>query len=211
MVLLTIPAVHLQRPAAHHRLACRRRRSSPTADPVYIAIDSVMTMLTEITGDTLTLLRTTPVPFTHILLGKVAATLWRRVDDLNLVLLAATLFSLPPIVLEMAQLWPPDKFPYTSQVGMILLLGAAIIRVVLEPFMVASLGVLLGTALPVRTTAITSTLLLAFFYFLLINLVRLLELSYIMRIAVEAVLPVVLPLAIIWGALRLTEYIVSRD
>lgn len=177
----------------------------------WVIRDSTTSMLKEFSNDTLTLLRTTPLTPQQILLGKVSAALWRRVDDLNLVLLSAVLFSAPPIVLQMAHLWSPDKYPYQSQFAIVCILGASVLRILLEPFMIASLGVMVGAAIPARVPAMTSAGLLVFFYYLLINLPRLLPLSYPMRLLVEAVLPVLLPIVLIWLFLRIGEYLLTRD
>ncbi len=71
--------------------------------------------------------------------------------------------------------------------------------------------VMAGAAVPLRSGAVTTTMLFGFFYFLLINLARLLPLSLPMTILVEGILPIVLPLVISIGALRLAAYFMNRD
>jgi hypothetical protein len=182
------------------------------AQMLFIIIDhAAILMLKEFRDDTITLLRTTPMSPQQIILGKIASALWRRVDDLSLILLSAALFSVPPIILEIAQLWPPDKNPYLTQFGIIIVFGASLLRLLLEPFMVAALGVLVGAAVPVRSSALTAGVLLIIFYFLLINLPRLLPLSYPMRIFIEGVLPVALPLLITWLSIHYAADLMTRD
>jgi ABC-type Na+ efflux pump permease subunit len=176
-----------------------------------VGITAAITMVSELRNNTLHLLMTTPLSLQQILLGKIAASLWRRIDDLTLVALSVICFSLPPIVLEYANLWPPEDYPYVAHLLMILVLGSCIVRVALEPFMVAALGVLAGAAAPVRSVAITTTLILTAFYYLLINLPRLLPLSWPMRLMVEVALPLVLPVVITLGALRFASYLLTRD
>jgi hypothetical protein len=53
--------------------------------------------------------------------------------------------------------------------------------------------------------------LLIIFYFLLINLPRLLPLSYPMRIFIEGVLPVALPLLITWLSIHYAADLMTRD
>lgn len=176
-----------------------------------IANDSATIMLKELSNNTLNLLRTTPLTSKEILLGKIAAAIWRRAEDLNMLLVAASLFGLPAIVMLIANQWSPEQHPITSQVAIVLIFGASILRLALEPFMVATLGVMVGAMVPVRSSALVATLLLTFFYFLFMNLLRLLPLSLLMRVVVEAVLPVALPLLIIWGALNMAAKVMSRD
>lgn len=178
---------------------------------IAIANDAATTMLKELSNNTLNLLRTTPLSSRQILLGKIAAAIWRRAEDLNLLLVSAALFGLPAIVMLMANEWSPEQYVYTSQIGIVLVFGASILRLALEPFMIATLGVLIGAMVPVRSSALVATLLLTFFYFLFINLLRLLPLSLFTHVIVEAVLPVVLPLLIIWGALNMAARVMARD
>lgn len=176
-----------------------------------LGADAAMTMVSELSNNTFTLLQTTPIGLPQILLGKISASIWRRIDDLALLLLVVTIFSFPPVVLEYANLWPPDKFPVVSHLAMIIVIGASIARIALEPFMVAAIGVVVGTAVPVRSAAITTTLVIVGFYYLILNLLRLLHLPLVLRVLVEGVLPVALPLLITALALRLAMYLLSRD
>jgi hypothetical protein len=176
-----------------------------------VGFDAAMTIVDEVRDNTLTLLRATPLTVEQILLGKMSASLWRRVDDLTLILLSITVFSMPPVVLEYANMWSPEKYPVVAHLAMIIVLGASIVRIAVEPFMVAALGVMFGAALPTRSASITVTLVMTGFYFLLINLPRLLPLSLPLRVFVEGVLPLVLPVLITLFALRLTAYLITRD
>lgn len=160
---------------------------------------------------TLALLMTTPLSLRHILYGKAAASVWRQIEDLSLILMAASLLSLPFIGLQYASYWTFDDFTITSRLALILGLGASLIRLILEPFMVAALAMAIGAGVPSRVPAMISLGVTCLFYFLLINLPRLMTLSAEARMLIEFVLPVVLPLAITWGAFHLAIYILRRD
>ncbi len=173
--------------------------------------DAPNNMLKESQHNTLHLLRVTPLTSRQILLGKIAAALWRRVDDINLVLFSAITIGLPIIFVQYANVWDPGEHPFLIQLGMLVVFGVSVIRVVLEPFMVAAIGVMAGAVIPSRSVAQTATGLLTFFYFLIVNLPRLLNLSLPMRVVVEGIFPVVLPLAIAWGAMSLATHFMTRD
>ncbi|MBZ0288835.1 MAG: hypothetical protein K8I30_14555, partial [Anaerolineae bacterium] len=128
-----------------------------------------------------------------------------------LILMAAALLSLPFIGLQYAGYWSFDEFTIVTRLALILGLGSALIRLIIEPFMIAALAMAIGAGVPSRATAMISLAVVTLFYFLLINLPRLMELSAEMRVVVEFVLPLVLPLAITWGSFRLAIYILHRD
>ncbi len=165
----------------------------------------------EYENDTLTLLRATPYPAGEIIGSKVAATLWRQVEDLSLLLVAAALMSLPLLISHVAARWPLASEPLLSRGVMILGLAVSILRLVLEPLMVSMVGVLMGAALRVRSQAMLTTLALTGFYFLLLNLAQRLSLSSPLQLLVEIVLPLVLPLLITGGGFWLTRRLLVRE
>src|SRR5262245_37018621 len=73
---------------------------------LYIGVVAVTAMVDEWRHHTLDLLRTTPLPLEHIVFSKIAAAIWRQLDDLGLILLTATLLSLPMLVIQYANLFP---------------------------------------------------------------------------------------------------------
>jgi hypothetical protein len=178
-----------------------------------IAIGSMaaIAMVDEIRCDTLNLLRATPFSLTSIFASKIAACIWRQVENLSLLIFAVAVFSLPILISQYATLWPIDQHPLLSRVGMILGLVVSVLRLLLEPAMIGALGVMVGVALPVRYSAVITTLILAGFYFLFLNLVRLLPLSWPVRFISEFGLPLVLPILITWGAFKIALYLVQRN
>ncbi|MEQ8677077.1 MAG: hypothetical protein RLP44_14525 [Aggregatilineales bacterium] len=173
--------------------------------------DSVTVITKEFSNDTLTLLRVTPISLREIVLSKVAASFWRRMEPLDNVLSMALYLGTPLLVLVQILSFPPDEYPVTSQLMIVATLIVSIVRLPLEMFMVAMLGTVIGTATRVRTPAIIATGVIVFFYFLLINLPRLLELSLPLQILVDIILPIAVPLVLIWLSLRGTLYLLQRE
>lgn len=178
---------------------------------IAIGMSSAETIVDEQKKDTLTLLRVTPIPLKDILLSKMAASIWRQVEDIGLLLVAALAFSLPLLILQYASFWPLDEFPILARAAMALGLAASLVRLLVEPVMVGAIGVMAGAVLPYRHWARASTAVLTLFYFVLINLPRRLPLGWEMRVLVEIVLPLALPVLIAWVAFRLAHHALTRD
>lgn len=177
----------------------------------HVANESTSAMADEFRNETLTLLRTTPFSAREIILSKIAASVWRRMDDLDYVISLALVLGMPAIALFYLTTWPPNEVPVVAQGLTIIMMASSLIRLPLEMFMVASVGTMMGAAVHNRSTALLSTLTLVFFYFLLINLARLLTLSWPMQLIVDSVLPILFPIVISWLAVRLTLHLVTRD
>lgn len=160
---------------------------------------------------TLALLRTTPMSLRHILYSKAAAGVWRQVEDLGLIVMGVALLTLPIIGLQYATYWPLEEVNVVSRVAIYGGLLASVARVFLEPVMLAACAVAVGSIVPYRTPALLSVVGLGFFYFLLINLPRLLPLTPEVRILLEFVVPVVLPIVITWLAFNVAEYTLRQD
>jgi hypothetical protein len=65
--------------------------------------------------------------------------------------------------------------------------------------------------LPWRNWARASAAVLILFYFLLINLPRRLPMGWEMRMVIEIILPLALPVVITWIAFRLAHHALTRD
>ncbi len=128
-----------------------------------------------------------------------------------MIILAAALISLPLILIQYDIYFSLSDQPVVMRLALIAALGAAILRVIIEPIMVGALGVMVGAAVPSRLSAIVGTTALSASYFLLINLVRLIPLGDAGRLFVEIVLPVALPLLITWGAFRAAARFLTAD
>jgi hypothetical protein len=159
----------------------------------------------------LELLRTTPLSLYEILAAKGSASIWRQIELLEILLFAAALLSLPVVILQHVNLYPPLLYPVPVRVMMILGFAVSLLRVLIEPVMLAALGVLMGTLIQQRITAMLATGALAFAYFVLINLPRLLPLDVPQRFVIEMLLPLVLPAIISFAALRLAVWRVEHE
>jgi hypothetical protein len=156
------------------------------------------------------LLRTTPLTLFEVLAAKGAAAVWRQIEMLEVLLFAAALLSLPMVILQQVNLYPPILYPVPVRVMMITGFAASLLRVVVEPLMLAALGVLMGTLIQSRIPAILATGALAFSYAVLINLPRLLPLTVPERFIVEMVLPLLLPVLIAFASFRLAVWRIER-
>ncbi len=178
---------------------------------ISITTSSAEMIVDEQKKNTLTLLRTTPIPLKDILLSKMAASIWRQVEDIGLLLLAALAFSLPLLILQYASFWPLDEYPVIARVAMASGLAASLVRLLVEPAMVGAIGIMAGAVLPWRSWARASATVLTLFYFLLLNLPRRLLMGWEMRVVIEIVLPLALPVLITGVAFWLAHHALTRD
>jgi hypothetical protein len=151
-----------------------------------IAAKSAATMSDEMRNKTMHLLMATPMSLDQILLGKVAAAIWRNMDDLILIVQGAALFGPPLIIMHYASLFPLFEFGIVSYPLIIGMLLVALGRLILEPVMFGMIGVGIGAFVPYRSTAMTASVALVAFYFLLMYMVHQLG-SQSMVAALEAV------------------------
>ena len=116
---------------------------------------------------TLDLLRVSLVPLDHIILGKVAASLWRCMEDIDLILLAAAVAGMP--ILTIYHFGPLRAEEVTLGIRVLAAAGIFVlpVRLMLEPFMLASVAVAVGTVSPTRAGAVVVTVAFAVFYVVL--------------------------------------------
>lgn len=157
------------------------------------------------------LLRVTPFPLESIIASKIAASIWRQVEDLGLLLTAAVLLSMPLLISQYATLWPLREYPVLSRLAIVLGLAVSMLRLALEPFMIGALGMMLGAALRNRAAGVITTVVLTGFYFILLNLLRYLQMDTAMRFFVEFALPLILPVLIIAGSFQASRYFLNRE
>ena len=176
-----------------------------------IGFFTVRLVVEEQRDNTMTLLRITPMSLRQILYSKAAAGVWRQVEDLGLVIMSASLLTLPVIGLLYAQYWAFEENTLVSRLTLMLGLLSSLLRLMLEPLMIAALALATGALVPVRIHANIALGGLFFFYFLLLNMPRLLELPPALRILLEFALPLALPVLIALGALQLAQRLLTRD
>jgi len=119
-----------------------------------VAIEAANAMQSEMTNNTFELLRTTPMSLNQILLGKVAASIWKHMDDFIMLAQITLAFSPPVLFTEYAQIWPVNETPIIAPA--LTLIGAivVVIRVLVEPVMIGVLAVFIGVVVPGRSRAI---------------------------------------------------------
>lgn len=176
-----------------------------------IGISASDAMTKELENDTFNLLRVTPFKLENILASKIAAAIWRQVEDLGLLITACAILSMPLLISHYATLWPLAHYPLLSRAAMLLGLITSLLRLALEPFMIGAVGLFMGIALRRRAPAVLGMLAVAFFYFLFINLLPYIQMDWQFHFLVEFALPLVMPLLIIWGSLMLSRWLITRE
>lgn len=189
-----------------------------------VALDANRAMQQEFANNTFNLLRSTPMTLSQIFLGKVAAAIWRRMDDLVMVAQLALVFSPPILFAVYNQLFPVSERPIAASLltllGMVILLG----RAILEPLMVGVLSVFIGMVVPGRGRSVTAAVVIASFYFLLLNLFSYLPMvrgyetpegmvapNANLIITIDFILPIVIPAILIYSLIKLAETMITRD
>lgn len=179
-----------------------------------IAASAADAMQEEFRNNTLQLLRATPMSLTQIVLGKVAAAMWKRMDDLALCGLIVLSVSPPIFFLIYEGYWPYEEYRALNMGLVLLALLVNLLRLVLEPVMVGLIAVVVGMLVSQRSQAITTAIVLGAFYFVLLNVGRNLPAFVGLPgwiFIFDFVLPLLLPALLILGLLRLSTRILSRD
>ena len=199
-----------------------------------IAANSAAAMADEIGNNTMPLLMSTPMSLEQIFLGKVASAIWRRMDDLILIVQGAAIFGPPLIIMHYAGLFPlRDSGPLTYLLIIVMSI-TALLRLVLEPLMFGMVGVGIGAFVPFRAIAMTSSVAWVAFYFVLMNMIQQLNLQYLsaaldvareaselaaqaanlrlaLAIGLTALIELALPLALPYALIRLVSGLLARQ
>lgn len=176
-----------------------------------VIADSATAMVTEYTHDSLTLLRTTPFDTMEIVLSKISGAVWRRMDDLQDITTYTRTMGGMVILGSYIVLFNPANQPNVAQFLSLPMLIASLVRVPLELVMVASIATMLGAYTKSRNSTILATVIFAFFYFLLLLLLRFLGWHWSVQWVIDAVLPIILPIGIIYGTLIMTKRAIEND
>lgn len=164
----------------------------------------------EVHNNTLALLLVTPLPHEHILFSKLAASIWRQADNLSLVVIGHVLLSLPVLILQYATLYAPEDNALLTSGAIVLALAANLARLFLEPMLVGAIGIVAGITTSPRILANIVAVTVSGAYFLFINLLRILDLPFGVRLLVDAILPVLLPALLGYGLLRFAGWLLGR-
>ena len=190
-----------------------------------IAVRASDMMQEEKRNNTLNLLMATPMSLQQILLGKVAAAMWRRMEDWTLITYAVALAA-PPLFFSMyIDIWQSPYYPLAMPLAVMGGLVVSLLRLVLEPLMVGMIAVFIGAIVPYRNTAISLSVVLSVAYVVIMWLMNQLPIKhitvfkdgtrilpdYFLVILVDFILPIAVPALITWGLLRLTVNLLRRD
>lgn len=179
-----------------------------------ISVDAARHMQSEMQNQTLPLLMATPMSLDQIFLGKVAAALWRRMDDVMLTLQLAALLGMPILLLTYTESFTFEETSFAMPAIIVLIYLASLVRLILEPLMFGLISVMVGTAVPFRAGAITASVSLGAFYVLIMNLMRHMPgaLDSLQGILLmDAILPIVLPVIVIGFCLWMARWLVTTD
>jgi hypothetical protein len=165
---------------------------------LWMIADSVIRSITrDLNSDTFQLIRVTPFDLRTILFSRIAAALWRVIEDLGLVMVSAAFITMPLLMWRYASLWAPDDYPLISRTAMLLGLVVSLLRLWLEPFMIGMMALYMGAALHTRAASLLGTLILTLFYYLLLNGLQFVEMHWVLRFLADFALPLALPLGLI--------------
>ncbi|GAB1422195.1 hypothetical protein MASR2M15_24110 [Anaerolineales bacterium] len=179
-----------------------------------VALTASNIMQEEYRNNTINLLLATPMSINQILLGKVSAAIWKRMDDLMIVLYVTSLTGVTILIMTYKSFFPPEEDPVILPFILIVGLVVSVIRPVLEVIMVGAVSVCIGIAVPFRSLAVTSAVVLNGFYFVFINLARHIpqvQEDVRMVLFLDFVLALVIPLILIFIALKLSAYLIEND
>ena len=199
-----------------------------------IAANSAAVMADEIRNNTMQLLMSTPMSLEQIFLGKVASAIWRKMDDLVLIVQGAAIFGPPLIIMHYAGLFPLRESGPLTYVLIVIMTITSLLRLVLEPLMFGMVGVGIGYFVPFRSLAVTGSVAWVAFYFLLMIMLQQLNLEQLsaaldasreaselglgaaqlralLALALTMAIELVLPLALPYGLIRLVSGLLARQ
>ncbi len=172
----------------------------------FILQDTSYSMAREYENNTIDLIRVTPYTSREIILSKIAAGVWRRMDVLSFLSLFTAVLGMPITIIFYLNAYPPELYPLLAHGLSFVAVISYLIRVPLEMVMVSAVGVWMGTAVRTRQNALSSAVFLVVFYFLLLNMLRFIEVDWMMRLLLDAFVPLALPLLVtagcVWGAMQ---------
>ena len=160
---------------------------------------------------TLDLLRVSPLRLPQVLLAKLASGLWRRADDLELVVIALSALSLPILLIHYAGELDVERLLFSTRAVIVLALFALPIRAVAEPMMFGMLGIWAGGALPTRAAAVISVVAFGIFYYACLLIPSFMPVPLWGRVLAEIILPLALPAILTPLALRMATHTLENE
>lgn len=158
--------------------------------------DTSLSIAREYENNTIDLIRVTPYTSREIILSKISAGLWRRVDTLSFITLYTAVLGLPIVAMVYVNAYSPEAYPFLSQIMTIIAVIGHLLRVPLEMLMVSSVGVLMGVTARKRQNAVSASIILIIFYFVMVNMLRFIEVGWLARLLLDVVVPSILPIII---------------
>jgi hypothetical protein len=155
---------------------------------------------------TMDLLRVSLLSLREIILGKIAANLWKRMEDIDTILLGVLLCGMP--TLAAYHIAPLRIEEVTIGIRLLVILGMFVlpVRLLVEPFMAGALAVALGSVLPTRSGTVVTTLALMVFYYVCVLVPFLFRPDTVWVILLGVVIPLLLPVTVsvmaVWFAGR---------
>lgn len=170
-----------------------------------LAADASRQMVAEVENHTLPLLLATPIPTRRILLSKMAGALWKQSEPFGLLMAIASISQVPTLFLLYANMYPPQEYGVSAQFVTIVAFATSLVRLPAEMLMTSALGVFVGAVTRGKGAAAATTLAGLGFYFLLINMLRLVPSDPIPRLLIDGLLPMIVPPVLTYILLLLTE------
>jgi hypothetical protein len=155
---------------------------------------------------TLDLLRVSLLPLHYIILGKIAAGLWRRMEDLDLILTGLLFVGMPVVTAYYLAPLSPDEITLTARTLATLVIFVLPARVMLEPFMFGALALAIGASTHSRAGTVVTVTGIAVFYYVLLVLLLMANLSLMSMYLTDVILPLGLPLGVTVGCVRFAAW-----
>jgi hypothetical protein len=162
------------------------------------------------TNYTLDLLRVSTLPLDHIVLGKIAASIWRRMDDLDLILMGLSLLSMPFLSIYYMGSVKPEDITLLHRMAVVVGMAILPIRVMIEPFMLSAISIAAGSMLPTRAATVISTLSFAIFYYLLLTLAFFAFRGMGWALLFGALLPLSLPIMVAYMGVKVAQWRIEQ-
>lgn len=168
-------------------------------------------MVHAFTHHTLDLLRITHVSTDDIILGKIAASLWRRMDDMDMVLLGVSTLSLPFLAIYHFSGLQLMEIALHHRLMVAIGLLTVPPRFVLEPLMFGAVAVAAGTLLPSRSAAVSAAAAFAVFYYAVAITLLYIPMTFVTYLIFGALMPLLVPLFMTWIGVKVARWRVNHQ
>jgi ABC-type transport system involved in multi-copper enzyme maturation permease subunit len=164
--------------------------------------DTSKSIAREYEHNTIDVLRATPYTTEEIILSKVSAGVWRRMDTMSFLLLYTAALGMPIIITVYLNMFSPEIYSIIPHGMSLVALIAYLVRIPLEFIMVSAVGVWVGVMVRTRQNAMTASMVVMLFYFIFLNMLRFIEAGWLLRLTLDAFVPLILPVIISWFCIK---------